>query len=150
MPAKLNVPIKRELQGQCKIDTQSRCKLETRTAIRDYELLLVALERLAQTKRHVDQRGIDQPVLIDRFGERNRDNVVAAQGNHAAKLAAMHHVDGSNAVTRSQHAIEGAGRSPALDVSEYDVAGLEAGAALDFASKDLSYAAEAHMAELVF
>src|SRR5215471_14709711 len=62
----------------------------------------------------------------------------------------MHHVDGADAVTRGQHAIEGAGRSAALNVAEHDVAGFESGAALDFAREDLPDAAQAHVPEFVF
>ena len=44
----------------------------------------------------------------------------------------MDHIDGAESVARRQNAIEGAGRSAALDVSEHDGAGFKTRALLDF------------------
>src|SRR6516162_7441203 len=112
-------------------------------------LLFLVLQRLTEAEGDVNQGAVNEPVLVDGFGERNGDDVVAAQGDHASEFAAVDHVDGADAVTRGQDAIEGAGRSAALNVAEHDVAGLEASTALDFAGHDLADAAEAHMAEFV-
>ena len=49
----------------------------------------------------------------------------------------MNHVDCAQAVARCEHAIKSAGRSTALNVTENDRAGFEAGAVLEFAGQNI-------------
>src|SRR5437762_10363772 len=61
----------------------------------------------------------------------------------------MDGVDGADAVTGRQHAIERGGRSAALDVSENDSPRFKAGALLQFLREDGADAAQANVSELV-
>ncbi len=87
---------------------------------------------------------------MDGIDQRNRDNVGAAERNHDAEFAFVNLVDGADSVARRQHAIEGAGRASALDVSQHDVAGFEPGAMFEFARQDLADAAQAYVTKLIF
>src|SRR5271166_193929 len=92
---------------------------------------------------------VDDAVARDGFEQRNGNDLVGAQGGHASEFAAVDHVDSAKAVARGQDAVEGAGRSAALDVSKNHGASFEAGALFNFASEDIGNAAEFDVAKLV-
>src|SRR4029077_822079 len=61
---------------------------------------------LEQTGCDVDHLVVDDAILGDGFLQRDGDNLVCFQGRHAAKFAAMHHVDCSQAISCCQHTVE--------------------------------------------
>ena len=61
----------------------------------------------------------------------------------------MHRVDGGDAETRRQHAVERGRRAAALHVPEHDGARLVARARLDLAGQRVTDAAEARVAERI-
>jgi hypothetical protein len=102
---------------------------------------------LEQSIDDLDHFVVHGTVAGDGLEQRNRNDFVGAQGGHASEFAAMHHVDGAQAIARGQNAIEGAGRAAALNVSEDDGAGFIAGTFFDFAGEDVGDAAELDVAE---
>ncbi len=58
----------------------------------------------------------------------------------------VHEVDRGHAEAGGEHAVEGGGGAPALDVAERGVAGLDAGAVLDLVRDALADAAQARAA----
>src|ERR1700722_205242 len=62
----------------------------------------------------------------------------------------MNHVDRTQTVARRQHAVESAGGSAALDVSQHDGARLEARPLLDLTRENVGDAAQFRMTEFIF
>ena len=61
----------------------------------------------------------------------------------------MDHVDRSQAIAGGQYSVKGAGRAAALDVSQDNGSSFESDAPFDFASQDISDAAQPCMTEFV-
>src|ERR1700733_14300879 len=107
------------------------------------------VELVKNAGRGVQNLLIDRAVLSNGFGERNGNNLVSAQRRHLSEFTAVHHVDGAQAVTRSQHAVVGGGRSAALNMSEDYRARLEAGTLFDLIRQRCTNSAQANVSEFV-
>src|SRR5215469_8949054 len=116
------------------------------------EFLLVRrfADFLEQSRGDLDHFVIDYAVLRDGFFQRDGCDLVRLEGGHAAKFPAVHHVDGTQAVTRGQDAIEGAGRTSALDVAKHYGPRFEPGAFFDLAGKNVGNTAQLGVSKLVF
>src|SRR5215475_9293555 len=101
------------------------------------------------TVRNLDQFRIDLAVRRDCIGQGDRCDLVAAQCSHLAPLAAVHHVDGAQPVTRGQHPVEGTGGAPALNVAQDDGPGLKARSFFDFLRQRVPDAAQLLVSELI-
>ena len=96
-----------------------------------------------------DHFRIDLAIARDGVRQRERLDLVSPQRRHLSPFAAMHHVDGAQAVAGGKHAVEGTGRAAALDVAKHRSAGFEAGALFDFARQEVADPTQPRMAELV-
>src|SRR5271165_1627400 len=110
---------------------------------------LVRGQLVEDARRYVNRFLIDGAVLGDGVRKGHGNDLVAAQGGHAAELAAMDHVDRPQTIAGGQHAVEGAGRASALHMAEDNGSGFEVGATFDLAGEDGGDPAQPGMAELV-
>src|SRR5581483_12393736 len=94
--------------------------------------------------------GWNLAVLLQRFLQGDRNDLLPSQCCQAAEFAAMDHIYCAYAVAGSQHAVKCSRSAPALDVAQHDGAGLEAGALLDLLRQQVADAAQANVSELVF
>src|SRR5690606_1012004 len=62
---------------------------------------------------------IDELRLGHRFGDIDRDDLAAAQGDHLSELAALDELGGGDAVAGGEDAVEARGAAAALDVAEH-------------------------------
>src|ERR1700722_997283 len=81
--------------------------------------------------RLVEEVGVERSHRADGFRQENANDLGAAQGDHPAELLAKRQARRVNAQTRAQHAVVGAGRAAALQVTERDDARLDAGPLFD-------------------
>ena len=89
------------------------------------------------------------PELARGLGQRDGDDIVAAQGRHHAVARRQGELGGEQAVARREHAVVGGRRAAALQVAERRHARLEAGHLLERVGELLADAAEAHVPERV-
>src|SRR6267378_8211783 len=108
-----------------------------------------ALDSPEEDLGHREERVVHGLQFRRGLGERDAEDLVAAQRRHLAPLLLRHHVGGVDAEARPQHAVECRGRAAALDVAEHGGPGLEAGLLLDHLGDLLPDAAQADMPELV-